>query len=94
VIGGLLAPSGLFIVAVLGGGSSTNQYLLTGLGLVLVAVKFPRGLAGLLSTMSNRLKVFREGGKFNEPKTPTTVGLKSSRQRSRFSYQNNFGRKP
>ena len=94
VIGGLLAPSGLFIVAVLGGGSSTNQYLLTGLGLVLVAVKFPRGLAGLLSTMSDRLKVFREGGKFNEPKTPTTVGLKSSRQRSRFSYQKKFGRKP
>jgi branched-chain amino acid transport system permease protein len=94
VIGGLLAPSGLFIVAVLGGGSSTNQYLLTGLGLVLVAVKFPRGLAGLLSTMSDRLQVFREGGKFNDPKTPTTVGLTSSRWQSRFSYQSKFRPKP
>ena len=46
VVGGLLAPSGLFTVAILGGGSSIDQFLLTGVGLVLVAVKFPEGIAG------------------------------------------------
>lgn len=47
VIGGVLAPSGIFVVAILGGGSSINQFLITGLGLVLVAVRFPAGIAGL-----------------------------------------------
>jgi branched-subunit amino acid ABC-type transport system permease component len=46
VVGGILAPSGLFTVAILGGGSSIDQFLLTGVGLVLVAVKFPEGVAG------------------------------------------------
>ena len=46
VVGGILAPSGLFTVAILGGGSSIDQFLLTGVGLVLVAVKFPEGIAG------------------------------------------------
>ncbi len=46
VVGGLLAPSGLFIVAILGGGASNTQFLLTGLGLILVAVRFPEGIAG------------------------------------------------
>lgn len=46
VVGGVLAPSGLFTVAVLGGGSSIDQFLLTGVGLILVAVKFPDGIAG------------------------------------------------
>ncbi len=46
VVGGILAPSGLFAVAILGGGSSIDQYLITGLGLVVVAVKFPQGIAG------------------------------------------------
>lgn len=46
VVGGVLAPSGLFTVAILGGGSSIDQFLLTGIGLVLVAVKFPEGIAG------------------------------------------------
>ncbi|MEP4650676.1 MAG: hypothetical protein ABJ314_10870, partial [Ilumatobacter sp.] len=46
VVGGILAPSGLFTVAILGGGSSIDQFLFTGLGLVLVAVKFPEGIAG------------------------------------------------
>jgi branched-chain amino acid transport system permease protein len=50
VIGGLLAPSGVFVVGVLGGGSSVDQFLLTGLGLVLVAVRFPGGLAGTWRT--------------------------------------------
>jgi branched-chain amino acid transport system permease protein len=47
VMGGLLAPSGLFVVAILGGGASNTQFLLTGLGLVIVAVRFPEGIAGL-----------------------------------------------
>jgi branched-chain amino acid transport system permease protein len=46
VVGGVLAPSGLFTVAILGGGTSIDQFLLTGLGLVLVAVKFPEGISG------------------------------------------------
>jgi len=46
IVGGILAPSGLFTVAILGGGSSIDQFLLTGVGLVLVAVKFPEGIAG------------------------------------------------
>lgn len=46
VVGGILAPSGLFTVAILGGGSSIDQFLLTGAGLVLVAVKFPEGVVG------------------------------------------------
>lgn len=46
VVGGVLAPSGLFAVVVLGGGSSIDQFLVTGLGLVVVAVKFPQGIAG------------------------------------------------
>lgn len=46
VVGGILAPSGLFTVAILGGGSSIDQFLLTGVGLVLVAVKFPEGIVG------------------------------------------------
>ncbi|MEL6891530.1 MAG: ABC transporter permease [Actinomycetota bacterium] len=47
VIGGVLAPSGLFIVVVLGGGSSIDQFLLTGLGLIVVALRFPVGLVGI-----------------------------------------------
>ena len=46
VVGGILAPSGLFTVAILGGGSSIDQFLLTGVGLVLVAVKFREGVSG------------------------------------------------
>ena len=55
VVGGILAPSGLFTVAILGGGSSIDQFLLTGLGLVLVAVAFPRGLAGTWQMVRDRL---------------------------------------
>ena len=55
VVGGLLAPSGLLIVIVLGGGSSPTQFLLTGVGLVLVAVKFPRGIAGSVEMLRERI---------------------------------------
>jgi branched-chain amino acid transport system permease protein len=60
VIGGVLAPSGVFVVGVLGGGSSVDQFLLTGLGLVLVAVRFPGGLAGTWRTYRH---VVRPGGR-------------------------------
>ncbi|WP_420452300.1 ABC transporter permease [Ilumatobacter sp.] len=46
VIGGLLAPSGVLIVVLLGGGSTIEQYLLTGSALVVVAVRYPYGLVG------------------------------------------------
>ncbi len=55
VVGGILAPSGLFAVAILGGGSSIDQFLLTGLGLVLVAVKFPQGIAGSWQMLRQRI---------------------------------------
>ena len=55
VVGGVLAPSGLFAVVILGGGSSIDQFLITGLGLVLVAVKFPQGIAGSWQMLRNRM---------------------------------------
>jgi branched-chain amino acid transport system permease protein len=51
----VLAPSGLFAVVILGGGSSIDQFLLTGLGLVLVAVKFPQGIAGSWQMLRTRM---------------------------------------
>ena len=65
VIGGILAPSGLFFASVLGGGSSINQFLLTGCALILVAVRFPSGLAGSVAA----LRRARLAG--NEPSTPS-----------------------
>ena len=50
VVGGLIAPSGLLIVALSSGAPSANLFLATGIGLLLVTVKFPRGLAGLVSS--------------------------------------------
>ncbi|MFT6293402.1 MAG: branched-chain amino acid transport system permease protein [Ilumatobacter sp.] len=55
VIGGLLAPSGLIPVVVFGGGSSINQFLIIGVGLVLVAVKFPQGIAGSWQMLRQRI---------------------------------------
>ncbi len=55
VVGGVLAPSGLFAVVILGGGSSIDQFLITGLGLVLVAVKFPQGIAGSWQMLRTRM---------------------------------------
>lgn len=55
VVGGVLAPSGLFAVVILGGGSSIDQFLITGLGLVLVAVKFPQGIAGSWQMLRRRM---------------------------------------
>ncbi|MEM9038018.1 MAG: ABC transporter permease [Actinomycetota bacterium] len=46
IIGGLLAPSGLLIVAFSSAAPSENQFLFTGLALLLVAVRFPAGLVG------------------------------------------------
>ncbi len=51
VIGGILAPSGLFIVVILGGGSSIDQFLVTGVGLIVVALRFPVGLVGIGTTI-------------------------------------------
>jgi branched-chain amino acid transport system permease protein len=55
VVGGVLAPSGLFTVVILGGGSSIDQFLITGLGLVVVAVKFPQGIAGSWQMLRARM---------------------------------------
>ena len=47
LIAGLLAPSGLLLVALGSPPAAGQQLLLSGLGLLLVTVRFPRGLAGL-----------------------------------------------
>lgn len=50
MIGGLIAPSGLVIVAISSGAPSENLFLGTGIGLVLVTLFFPGGIAGLLAS--------------------------------------------
>jgi branched-chain amino acid transport system permease protein len=56
VIGGFLAPSGAFAVVFLGGGSTVDQFLLTGIGLMAVAIVFPAGLAGVGTAVRRRLE--------------------------------------
>jgi len=60
VVGGILAPSGLFIVVILGGGSSPDQFLITGVALVLVAMKFPQGIAGSWQMLRSRVERQRD----------------------------------
>ena len=60
VVAGLLAPSGAFVVIVLGGGSTIDQFLLTGFGLVIVALRFPAGLAGLGRQLGDAIRRERE----------------------------------
>ena len=45
-VAGILAPAGI-LFTVLGANSSTGQMLFSGLGLILVAIKFPGGIASL-----------------------------------------------
>lgn len=56
VIGGFLAPSGAFAVIFLGGGSTVDQFLITGVGLMVVAIVFPSGLAGLGTALRQRIE--------------------------------------
>ena len=58
VIGGLIAPSGLLIVALSSGAPSANLFLATGIGLLLVTVKFPQGIAGLISYTGRVLSLY------------------------------------
>jgi ABC-type branched-subunit amino acid transport system permease subunit len=46
IIAGLLTPAGLFAEVTGTQGSSTEQFLLTGIGLVIVATRLPGGIAG------------------------------------------------
>ena len=71
VVGGVLAPSGLFAVVILGGGSSIDQFLITGLGLVLVAVKFPQGIAGSWQMLRQRMTESARG----DPPPVSTSGM-------------------
>jgi branched-chain amino acid transport system permease protein len=61
VIGGFLAPSGAFAVIFLGGGSTIDQFLFTGVGLMVVAIAFPSGLAGVGTAF--RKRVARSAGR-------------------------------
>ena len=54
VLAGVLAPSALAIHVLIGGGSSIEQYLLTGLALIVVTVAVPGGLAGLPDLIRRR----------------------------------------
>jgi ABC-type branched-subunit amino acid transport system permease subunit len=56
VIGGLLAPSGLAIALITGGTPSTNLFLATGVGLILVTVLLPGGVASLAQRRSSASK--------------------------------------
>ncbi|MEM9748035.1 MAG: ABC transporter permease [Actinomycetota bacterium] len=55
VIAAALAPSGVVAVVIFGGGSSITQFLLTGLGLIVVAVALPDGLAGIGRSIRRRV---------------------------------------
>lgn len=74
VIGGFLAPSGLFIVVALGGGSSIDQFLVTGLGLIIVAIRFPAGLAGIPARLVDRARRSR-------PEAPPSPGAPADGER-------------
>ena len=55
VIGGLIAPSGLLIVWLSSAAPSENLFLVTGIGLILVTLRFPAGIAGTLELVAQRL---------------------------------------
>jgi branched-chain amino acid transport system permease protein len=76
VVGGVLAPSGLFAVVILGGGSSIDQYLITGIGLVIVAVKFPQGLAGSWQMLHRRMSSASSSG--DPPTEPIVISIERS----------------
>ncbi len=59
VIAGLLAPSGLVIVALGSPPAAGQQLLLTGLGLLLVTIRFPAGLAAIGPWMRRRFLAAR-----------------------------------
>ena len=59
VIAGLLAPSGLVIVALGSPPAAGQQLLLTGLGLLLVTIRFPSGLAAIGPWMRRRFLAAR-----------------------------------
>ena len=61
VIGGFLAPSGVFAVVFLGGGSTIDQFLITGIGLMAVAIRFPAGLVGIGVAIRRRLATGASG---------------------------------
>ncbi|MFN3258292.1 MAG: ABC transporter permease [Ilumatobacter sp.] len=56
VIGGFLAPSGALAVIFLGGGSTIDQFLFTGVALMVVAIRFPSGLAGAPASLRHRIE--------------------------------------
>ena len=61
VIAGVLAPSALAGYLLTGGGSSIEQYLITGVALVVVTVAVPGGLAGLPDLLRRRWPRDRSG---------------------------------
>ncbi len=60
LVAGALAPSG-FVFGLIGDGQAVRdaQYLVSGLGLVIVAARFPDGLAGVGARLLSRLPRFR-----------------------------------
>jgi branched-chain amino acid transport system permease protein len=78
VIGGLLAPSGLLVVVILGGGSSIDQFLVTGLGLIVVAVRFPQGVAGTWVMLRRRMSDDDEPDDTGTPSSADTFEVPTS----------------
>ena len=69
VVGGLLAPSGVFFVVILGGGSTPDQFLITGVALILVTMKFPQGIAGSWQMRRDRVAANRGTGSIADDET-------------------------
>ncbi len=57
VIGGLLAPAGVLIVWLSSAQPSVNLFLGTGIGLIVIALWSPGGIAQLLSRAARRMGV-------------------------------------
>jgi hypothetical protein len=78
IIAGVLTPAGLFAEVTGTQGSSTEQFLITGIGLIVVATRLPGGIAGAgpwLAQTAARLR--RRGGRPTRLARPGEEGLPS-----------------
>ena len=66
LIGGILAPAGL-LAELRGGGSSAAQFLLSGLGMIVVAVRFPGGIAAAGPWLARRWDGWRQRERQERP---------------------------
>lgn len=74
LIAGLLAPSGLVLVLLGSPPASGQQLLLLGIGLLLVTVRFPRGLAGAGPWLGSGLRRLSHPSEPSGPSGPSSSG--------------------